>query len=877
MKLRALTLENVRKFGGKRVSIDALGDGITVICEANEFGKSTFFDAIHAVVFEKHGASGKSIKSLQPHAGGGIRIGVEVEIDGARYAVEKRFLSQKGASVTDMARGTVIARDGEAEDWIARHIGAPEQGPAGLLWVRQGVLGLEPTDGTKTERERLAEARRDLLSSVAGEIEQVTGGRTMDRILRRCQGDLDALATGSRLSPKGAWKDAVDAVKSLGAELDVLERQCTDLSDALNERRAAEGELRRLDDPEARTRRETDLRQAREAASAAESHAQKVASAKGEVDLAAMRRNEAQRARDDFATAIEAAESSAKTLAGAEQLHRDRIATLKAAREAEAELRGGLGQAEATTRALRDELKLAERAGRVLRARDEAERIGELLKQVREHGDSAAAARARIAKNPVTSEALSALEDAVAEVARLRGLVAASSVRMHVDYFGDTRLRLDGRELASGAPIVLEDGAQVDVPGIATLRFELPETVDEDIEIAFAEALAAEAEAFARCDARTLADARQRARQRADDAAAVKLAEGMLRSLAPQGGEALEQALADARETIKDASEVDVRPVEQIAQDLEAAEIREADLRGRLHSATETVADARETAAAAEMALSSARDQQARAEAQAGAPDGRAANGRELSLKAEAAASEAQSKELALAELKAEAPDAATAVANLKRAEAASENARKRREQLVERRADLSARIDTRADEGVEERRDEVSERLRSAQARAGRYEAEVAALVCLRDALEKARDGAREAYFEPVQEELRPLLRILHEDAGIDWETDSITPGALRRGGETEAFETLSGGTQEQIAILTRLAFARLFARRGQHLPIILDDALVYSDDDRIVKMFTALNRVAMDQQIIVFSCRQLAFAGLGGDRPAINVAAAH
>ena len=47
----------------------------------------------------------------------------------------------------------------------------------------------------------------------------------------------------------------------------------------------------------------------------------------------------------------------------------------------------------------------------------------------------------------------------------------------------------------------------------------------------------------------------------------------------------------------------------------------------------------------------------------------------------------------------------------------------------------------------------------------------------------------------------------------------------------------------------------------------MILDDALVYSDDDRIEKMFDALHRQAREQQIIVFSCRQRAFQKLGGN----------
>lgn len=50
--------------------------------------------------------------------------------------------------------------------------------------------------------------------------------------------------------------------------------------------------------------------------------------------------------------------------------------------------------------------------------------------------------------------------------------------------------------------------------------------------------------------------------------------------------------------------------------------------------------------------------------------------------------------------------------------------------------------------------------------------------------------------------------------------------------------------------------------------MPVILDDALVHSDDDRIEAMFTALHRVAQDQQIIILTRRQRAFAPLGGER---------
>ena len=50
MKLTALRLHNVRRFAGTGVRIENIGDGINVLCAANEHGKSTCFDALHRAV-----------------------------------------------------------------------------------------------------------------------------------------------------------------------------------------------------------------------------------------------------------------------------------------------------------------------------------------------------------------------------------------------------------------------------------------------------------------------------------------------------------------------------------------------------------------------------------------------------------------------------------------------------------------------------------------------------------------------------------------------------------------------------------------------------------------------------------------------------------
>jgi uncharacterized protein YhaN len=96
----------------------------------------------------------------------------------------------------------------------------------------------------------------------------------------------------------------------------------------------------------------------------------------------------------------------------------------------------------------------------------------------------------------------------------------------------------------------------------------------------------------------------------------------------------------------------------------------------------------------------------------------------------------------------------------------------------------------------------------------------------------------------------------------------DKLLIETIMRNGVADKIDALSGGAFEQIAILRRLAFAKLFAKHGNHVPIILDDALVHIDDERISTMFDMLAQIAREQQIIVLSCRTRAFSDLGGER---------
>ena len=61
MRVRELEIENFRKFR-QPVHLAGFDDGLNLVCEANEAGKSTVLDALRAVLFERHGSKERAYR-----------------------------------------------------------------------------------------------------------------------------------------------------------------------------------------------------------------------------------------------------------------------------------------------------------------------------------------------------------------------------------------------------------------------------------------------------------------------------------------------------------------------------------------------------------------------------------------------------------------------------------------------------------------------------------------------------------------------------------------------------------------------------------------------------------------------------------------------
>lgn len=865
MKIAAIRLFNVKRFAGRGVAIENIGDGVNVLTAANEFGKSTSFEALHALFFQQHTGVPKDVRRMQPYSGGNPLVEADIAIQEGRFRLTKQFIGGKRASVVDLDTGRLVAQADEAEAFIARLTRGGNAGPAGLLWVRQGVTDLEDGNGKTAETER--RVREDLLSSVQGEVEAITGGRRMAEIMEACAQQLDRLVTRTgRIKADSEYARAHALRQQLADEETRLSAEVAALHEALELRSGLSRRLAELDDKEENAARQAAVDEARGAYEAAKARVEALRAEEAKEALAANMMQTAEEALERF----DEAATALRALSGQmDEASRHREALNKSRADAAEASDKALAETEAASEEEAECRDLLDRLDRAMKARQAAEELGALrdtLARAEAARKEIEEARAQLDLIAVPEAKLDQAQEIEAQIAGLRSArdLGRPTLRIAYEENGAGPVTLDGKPLEDGREHSFGQSAELRLPGIGAihLRSNRPENEDEDLRVA-EQALKS---LLASLGVASLKEARQRHAEWRDKARAVDRMQDRLEQTAPNGLDALRAEIArrDALQSCQ--SDVEGDP-EDVRAALDAAGRKRVAATRDLKEAQSARDKATDALVAAQSTLTSLQGKLENAEAILGSPETRET--RRAALEAEL-----RQKRDAFEDRKAEAdalrrenPDIETVLARLKRTESAKRAADDEMGQLREKLAELNGEIRTRSEEAVEEALAETREALATATARMNAFEKEVAVLTKLREELDAARSSARDLYLKPVMSELRPLLGLLFDDASIVFDEKTLLPQTILRNGVEEDVDRLSGGMREQLSILTRLAFARLLSRNGQSAPVILDDALVYSDDDRIERMFDALHRDSSDQQIIVFSCRQRAFARLGGN----------
>jgi hypothetical protein len=870
MRIRELTIENFRKFRQLTV-LSGFDDGLNLVCEPNEMGKSTVLDAMRAVLFERYSAKSDRIRSFRPYGDEvAPTISLTFEINGERWTVKKRFLQNPsvllegpaGRVESDAAEEKLQSLLGFAR---AGNRGSDDEsrGTLGLLWVEQGAWSLAVPGNT---------ARKTLEDVLAGEIGAVTGGRRTTAVLQSTDKQLSELLTATGkptrrlLEANNLYEAASTASSQAREELQQFENTVSRLESKRQElRRLGQdindpGTSRQLDELE------KDLLRAQAAA-------QELATAELRATQATAKRG-ALESRQGLRGRLNSSIGAVQTrLAAVRERVNSQDEMLSEARAAEQ-------KAAVVLDGLRDKLRRAETyrdaalAAQAVDAREallraafaRLDQASPLASELERHADA-------VKSNTVTVPALRKLEDLETAVEQGRATAEAGAATLRIDIANSVKdARLNGAAISGSVEKSVTDTLTFELPGFASISIKPPAT-GESAQSGLRAAEQDRNNALARFGVPTIAEARARARERAAAEQAVATLTSQLSAICvadiglaiSPGFAPLQDALS--RKTRPDGADRAIN-TDGSADGLSEDEFQ--DLRGQ-----ERAAEAGRQAALAALQAAEV------AKVQLASDLARELN-EETRLREDLAAETGDLDDETLSSNVAEAKQSESRLvvdlnAAQRAAEGLNESELKRKKDGLERRqrklqddrveilqeiARLEVEAKTKGGAGPAMRAQAADEELEFEQANFERLRDDAATLQLLKKVLVEAQEDAARRYLAPITARIQPYVKRLLPTADLSLGED-YRPRLLTRSGREESAEDLSKGTQEQLAVLTRLAFADLLLEKGKPASLVLDDALVFADDDRFETMTGILAEAATRMQVIILSCRTSAYRG--------------
>ncbi len=876
MRIRAVRVRELGCFA-EPVALEGLSGGLDVLAGPNEFGKSTLLRALQALFTLRHTAQSRAVDRLKPYCGGAPLIEADFEAGGRLWRLRKQFVSERQALLTDLTTNKVVARGEEAHQRALELIGGGSgEHCLGLLWLEQGSV-LPSREGRSGEN-GLDGGKREVLSQIVErELTAATAGGHELRIVRaRLIEERNALVTERRRQPRGEYAAAITSRNSAMQELEAARMQAQAAAERLSRLAELRSRCADLNDPEKIAARRERVEKGEAELEAAKASRQQLKLAETKVQACESRLGEVEQNHRLLTQGLEEVSKLEADAVEAQEKKRELAASLdqasKALEEARAqreELRGALDHWQQRLR-IREQLD---------RQREAAARLAEAeerLSEVRGAAQRAEEIRAQLAEIRVTDERVEAAAREARTIEALEARITAQLPKVRVTYQPGAagKIRIGGKAVDDGTVLTPSRPLTLEIEGIGAITIDpaVSESVEAD-KANLQTRRSALADLLAAMDVPDLAEARKRLDERHRLERELAQAADRLAMRAPDGLKALSAEVERLRELAGSetvGSDTVVPERSEIEGEIERLSFALRDVEQRIETLVQEQAGLREQLAQLN-AAAQARQQRLEHLARV-LPPAEERSRRRAELEAEVAAAQQNLNE-AVRELTAwreKAPDDAAmraleaelTEARRQQQSAAEEIARVEKELAV-----LEAQIERDRQDGLSMKVADLEGRVAALNARVHHFERELAAIDLLLEIISDVEQQSRELYFKPILQRLEPYLNYVFPGAKVGL-GPNFSVEAVIRGDVAEQLGSLSDGTQEQIAVLARLAFARLLADAGQPTPLILDDALVYSDDSRIEALFEVLRRAAEVHQVIIFTCRSRTFEQLGGTR---------
>ncbi|MCY4665442.1 MAG: AAA family ATPase [Acidimicrobiaceae bacterium] len=869
MRLHRVRLRNFRGVADSEVEFSA--EGVTVVEGPNEVGKTSIPEALDLLLEMLDSSSARKVKSVKPV---GRDVGPEAEIEMSsgdyRFVYAKRWLRDRyttlevtsprheqltGRGAHDRVRA-ILYDTMDRNLWAALRIDQGEQlalprfGETSLGQALDRAAGGQFASDREDDLWDRIRAERDRYWTARGQ--PVKDRKSRDDRIRNARTNVEALAAG------------IEAIDSDASEVSRLAADESRLAGARADCEQQERELSEEWDATGHLRKEAErLATADEAATAKREGAARDWQRRDELV-----RDHESRVRN-LAELESQAERAAPALAAAAKHATQAASSLDEARTA---LRSAENQ-QRTANADRDHRRQEIEVAQLTERRDRVIAAETTLTEAEAHLESA----------KVDNDLLDRIDEANLAVERAKAAFDSGAASMETTALRDLSARIGGEDvdLATGESYrtVVGVEAELSIPDVAVVRVRSG-AGSKDLS---AERARARDALLRLCEAGGVADldeARRAAHQRSEAerqrSDALETIERDLRDLTVDTLRSKIEALnrrigayaqersddpplpPDFEEAKKIASDAErliaQRQAEFEARDAAAAtasevlgqeQLKEAELSGQIKSAhsAEQLADEH---------LATARDELADADIAA-------------DLVAATQGAEAAGQSLAEAEAKLKAADPDSIEIKLDNARQAvlraSEDLRSNRERQIE----LRSRLEVRGEEGLHTRHDEATSRLQHLERERDGTEARAEAARMLHDTFERRRQQARQRYMEPFKQRIEQLGRIVfNETFAVELDDDlSIVRRTLD--GDTLNVDQLSTGALEQIGVISRLACAAIVSPDGGGAPVIIDDALGWSDPDRLRNMGAAISAAGGQCQVIILTCTPGRYARVG------------